>query len=100
MLGFRLHPGFSRYALSPPFLRRMALNPPPCPEHVFWPRDRRYGNPYRSPDGWTRSHPTPPGGWLLNDDRQTLTAHAASGRCHTRGTLAELPHLASRRAVR
>src|SRR5215471_10736808 len=31
MLGFRLHPGFYQYALSPPFRRRMALNLPPCP---------------------------------------------------------------------
>src|SRR5215510_14488620 len=68
--GFRLHPGFYQYGLSLPFHRRTALNPPPCPEHVFGPRDRCCGNPCKSPDGWTRSRQTPLGGWPRSDDRQ------------------------------
>src|SRR5215471_6002245 len=100
MLGFRLHPVFYQYALSPRFLRRMTLNPPPCPEPVFWPRDQYYGNPCKNPHGWTHSRQTPPSGWPLSDDRQTLTAHAASEHYHRHDRWEKLLFLAARRAVR
>src|SRR5262249_19240637 len=99
-LGFRRHPGSCQFALSPPFHRRTALNPRPCPGPAFWPTDPRCGNPCKSLGDWTDSDQTLPGGSPRNDDTQTLTVHVVFAYYHRHDTPARWSRLASRRVVR